>query len=117
MALGLTQYIIGKERLRPALNKLSVRQKEASAAKALGGAGFTSKEWKRMATVGILFVFAALFWGAYEQGGSTLNLFADRYTRLTAFGMAFPSSWFQAVPAAFVILLAPVMAWLWVRLG
>src|SRR5207248_747697 len=48
MALGLTQYIIGKERLRPALNKLSVRQKEASAAKALGGAGFTAKEWKRM---------------------------------------------------------------------
>lgn len=70
-----------------------------------------------MATVGILFVFAALFWGAYEQGGSTLNLFADRYTRLSAFGFSFPSSWFQAVPALFVILLAPVMAAVWIRLG
>jgi POT family proton-dependent oligopeptide transporter len=117
MVLGLTQYIVGKERLRPALNKLSAQRKEATAAKASAGIGFTPQEWKRMATVGILFVFAALFWGAYEQGGSTLNLFADRYTRLTVFGVAFPSSWFQAVPAAFVILLAPVMAWLWVRLG
>ena len=117
MVLGLTQYIVGKERLRPALDKLSARQKEVTASKASTGVGFTSQEWKRMATVGILFVFAALFWGAYEQGGSTLNLFADRYTRLTLFGIAFPSSWFQAVPAGFVILLAPVMAWVWVRLG
>src|SRR6266704_1070144 len=117
MALGLTQYVLCKERLRPALQKLSMSQKESARSRRLTGAGFTSKEWRRMATVGILFIFAALFWGAYEQGGSTLNLFADRYTRLTAFGFAFPSSWFQAVPAAFVILLAPVMAWIWVRLG
>jgi POT family proton-dependent oligopeptide transporter len=70
-----------------------------------------------LATIAILFVFAALFWGAYEQSGSTLNLFADRYTRLNLFGFAFPSSWFQAVPAIFVIVLAPIMAALWVRLG
>jgi len=117
MALGLAQYVVGRERLRPALTKLAGRQKDAAMAKAGGGAGFTSQEWGRMATVGILFVFAALFWGAYEQGGSTLNLFADRYTRLSAFGFSFPSSWFQAVPALFVILLAPVMAAVWIRLG
>jgi len=117
MALGLTQYVLGKERLRPALNKLSMREKKSEAASKSAGAGFTAQEWKRLATIGILFVFAALFWGAYEQSGSTLNLFADRYTRLSLFGLAFPSSWFQAVPAIFVILLAPVMAALWVRLG
>jgi POT family proton-dependent oligopeptide transporter len=70
-----------------------------------------------MLAVGIFFVFASLFWGAYEQGGSTLNLFADRYTRLSVFGISFPSSWFQSVPAAWVIVMAPVMAWIWVRLG
>jgi POT family proton-dependent oligopeptide transporter len=111
MALGLMQYVLGKERLRPALNKLSVRGKQAATAAP------SSQEWSRMATIAILFVFAALFWGAYEQSGSTLNLFADRYTRLDLFGFAFPSSWFQAVPAIFVILLAPIMAALWVRLG
>jgi POT family proton-dependent oligopeptide transporter len=116
MFFGLVQYIVGKERLRPAIDKLSARRKE-TAQTSVKGAGLTAQEWKRIATVGILFLFAALFWGAYEQNGSTLNLFADRYTRLSLFGIGFPSSWFQAVPALFVIVLAPVMAALWVRLG
>jgi POT family proton-dependent oligopeptide transporter len=63
------------------------------------------------------FAAAVIFWGAYEQAGSTLNLFADRYTRLEVFGLRFPSSWFQSVQPIFVIVLAPVFGWLWVRLG
>ena len=43
--------------------------------------GFTAAEWKRMGAIVIFFLVAILFWGAYEQAGSTLNLFADRYTR------------------------------------
>jgi POT family proton-dependent oligopeptide transporter len=62
-------------------------------------------------------VFAAVFWGAYEQAGSTLNLFADRYTRTSFAGVSFPSSWFASVQAIFVIVLAPVFAWLWICLG
>ncbi len=38
----------------------------------------------------VFFVFAAIFWGAYEQAGSTLNLFGDRYTRTTILGFNFP---------------------------
>ena len=45
-----------------------------------------------MLAVVIFFVFASLFWGAYEQAGSTLNLFADRFTRLTLFGQQPPPS-------------------------
>jgi POT family proton-dependent oligopeptide transporter len=65
----------------------------------------------------VFFVFAAIFWGAYEQAGSTLNLFGDRYTRTSILGFSFPSSWFLTVQAIFVIVLAPAFAWLWVRLG
>ena len=65
----------------------------------------------------ILFLVATLFWGGYEQAGSTLTLFADRYTRLEVMGFSFPSSWFQTVQPICVILLAPVFAWLWMRLG
>ncbi len=80
-------------------------------------AGFTAAEWKRMGAIVIFFLAAVLFWGGYEQAGSTLNLFADRYTRLDVWGFSFPSSWFQSVPPIFVILLAPVFAWIWTRLG
>ena len=117
MVLGVTQYIFGKDRLRPALDKLAERPKGSSAARAAAGSGPTTEEWKRVAAVVVFFLFASLFWAAYEQGGSTLNLFADRYTRLSVLGFSFPSSWFQSVPAAFVILLAPVMGWVWLRLG
>jgi POT family proton-dependent oligopeptide transporter len=111
MVLGLAQYIVGKKHLKPAMDRLGAREKQTTAR------GQSTQVWGRLATIAILFVFASLFWGAYEQAGSTLNLFADRYTRLSAFGFSFPSSWFQSVPAIFVILLAPVMAALWVRLG
>jgi POT family proton-dependent oligopeptide transporter len=116
MTLGLVQYVMGKRRLQPALDRLATRPRpvvsEAAPAPALGAA-----EWRRMAAVVIFFVFATLFWGAYEQAGSTLNLFADRYTRLEVLGFSFPSSWFQSVQPVFVILLAPAFAWLWMRLG
>jgi POT family proton-dependent oligopeptide transporter len=72
---------------------------------------------KRIGAIVIFFLAASLFWGAYEQAGSTLNLFADRYTRLEMFGHAFPSSWFQSVQPVFVIVLSPIFGWLWMRLG
>ena len=117
MALGLTQYVLGRRHLASAITRIDARPTPEAAAAAAAVPGASAAEWKRILAVVIFFLFASLFWGAYEQAGSTLNLFADRYTRLELFGLSFPSSWFQAVPAIFVILLAPLFAWLWVRLG
>jgi POT family proton-dependent oligopeptide transporter len=101
------------------MDRLATQTKERPTAEA-GAAqagGFTATEWKRLGAIVIFFLVASLFWGAYEQAGSTLNLFADRYTRLELFGLSFPSSWFQSVQPIFVILFAPMFAWLWIRLG
>jgi POT family proton-dependent oligopeptide transporter len=78
---------------------------------------FTAEERRRLSVIGILFFFAVLFWGAFEQAGSSLTLFADRYTRLSLFGLSFPSSWFQVEQPLFVLILAPVFAWMWLRMG
>ncbi len=127
MTLGLVQYVLGKGRLQPALDRLDTRPQTAATTGATNpapaspgvqaAAGFTKKEWKRIGAIFIFFVFASLFWGAFEQAGSTLNLFADRYTRLSIAGFGFPSSWLQSVQPLCVILLAPVMGWLWTWLG
>src|SRR5262249_26963282 len=117
MALGLVQYVLGKKRLQPALDRLAALPKAAKSESAAASGPSTSTEGKRIAVIVILFVFASVFWGAYEQAGSTLNLFADRYTRLSVLGFSFPSSWFQSVQPVFVILLAPVFAALWTWLG
>ena len=118
MLIGVVQYVLGKKKLAPAIQRLTTKREPPSRQQTAPAAGgFTPEEWKRIAAVFVLFVFASLFWGAYEQAGSTLNLFGDRYTRTTIFGFAFPSSWYVSVQAFFVILLAPVMGWLWLRLG
>jgi len=75
------------------------------------------QERKRMAAIIVLFVFATLFWGGFEQAGSSLNLFARDVTDRVVGGWEFPTSWFQSVNSLFLVLLAPVLTWIWARLG
>ncbi|HEX8726288.1 MAG TPA: peptide MFS transporter [Gemmatimonadaceae bacterium] len=134
MTLGLIQYVLGRRHLEPAMERLARQKREAAAVEAerrreaaaaaaerrqheATYMGFTKVEWKRIGAMAVFFVFAAVFWGAYEQAGSTLNLFGDRFSNNVVFGWHFPSSWYVSVQAAFVIILAPVFAWLWIRLG
>jgi len=80
---------------------------------------WTPVERGRLIVIVILFAAAALFWSIYEQAGSTLNLFAERNTSRVLPGVAgsFPAGYFQSLPPLYVIALAPVFAWLWVKLG
>jgi POT family proton-dependent oligopeptide transporter len=81
------------------------------------GKGWSTQERKRAAAILVLFIASCVFWGAYEQAGSSLNLFAERNTNRHVLGYEFPASWFQWVQPLFVLMLAPLFAWLWVRLG
>ncbi len=117
MTLGLVQYVLGRRRLEPAIERLAARPEPTAAAVPGSTAGFTAEDRKRMTAVVVFFAFASLFWGAYEQAGSTLNLFADRYVRLELLGIKLYASWFVSIQAGFVILLSPAFAWLWVKLG
>jgi POT family proton-dependent oligopeptide transporter len=81
------------------------------------GGDWSLAERKKLMVVGVLFLASALFWCMFEQAGSTLNLFADRSTDKNILGFSFPASWLQSMNALFIIALAPVFAWLWVRLG
>jgi POT family proton-dependent oligopeptide transporter len=86
------------------------------------GSLFARKDWtpverKRLYMIALYFVAAALFWGVFEQAGSTLNLFALDKTNNVAFGRAFPSTWWQSVNAVMIVLLAPAFAYLWLRMG
>lgn len=83
---------------------------------------FRSTEWtpverRNLMVMLVLFAGATVFWSLFEQGGSTLNLFAAQKVDTHVFGYAFPSSWLLSLNALFIIGLAPVFAWLWVRLG
>lgn len=70
-------------------------------------------ELRRLGVIAVLFAASALFWSGFEQVGSSLSLFAERFTDRMVLGWQVPAGWFQSVNALFVILLAPLMAGLW----
>jgi POT family proton-dependent oligopeptide transporter len=118
MSLGLVQYVLGKKNLEPGIARLTARPTpDAVTGANAPPAPFTGADWKRIGAIFVFFAAASIFWGAYEQAGSSLALFADRHVDRTVFGFAFPASWYISVQAGFVILLSPVFAWAWVKLG
>jgi POT family proton-dependent oligopeptide transporter len=80
-------------------------------------AGLTGDERKRIAVIIVLFVFAMIFWAAFEQAPTSLNLFARDFTDRMLFGWEVPVLWLQSVNSLFVIILAPVFAGIWMALG
>ncbi len=81
--------------------------------------GLDPEERRRGIVMVVLFVGCALFWSGYEQAGSSLNFFAERYTDRVVSGAHFviPAGWFQSLNATFIIIFAPFFAWLWVALA
>jgi POT family proton-dependent oligopeptide transporter len=82
-------------------------------------ADLTPEERKRGVVLLVLFLGTALFFSGFEQAGSSLNLFAERYTERTLGWMRFvvPASWFQSLNSLFIFMFAPFFAWLWIALA
>jgi len=113
MILGILQFLLQQSQLGEAGKQI----KKTKTATAKVVAPLTKPEWLRIGAIGVLFIFSTIFWAAFEQAGSSLNLFAEQLTRNELFGFSFPSSLLQSVNSLFVITLAPVMSLLWLKLG
>ena len=80
-------------------------------------AGLNGDEKRGIAVVLVLFIFSVVFWSAFEQAPTSLNLFARDFTDRTLFGWEMPTTWLQSVNSLFVIMFAPVLGAIWVGLG
>jgi proton-dependent oligopeptide transporter, POT family len=76
----------------------------------------TRVDWERMAVILILAGFAIAFWVAFEQAGTSLNVFALEKTDRVVAGYEFPATWYQSVNPLAIVVLAPLFAGLWVWL-
>jgi len=117
MTLGLIQFVAHRQRLihvggRPTKGATTLVVETPSKPQTL-----TRDDKRRLVVVVLLCFFSLLFWMAFEQAGSSFNLFAARHTRTEFLGFTFPSSWFQSVNSVFILALAPIFSWLWLRLG
>lgn len=77
----------------------------------------TAVERSRVIAYIPLFLASVMFWAIEEQGSTILANFADQRTRLDFAGIHLSPAWFQSLNSLFIILLAPVFAGIWVKLG
>jgi proton-dependent oligopeptide transporter, POT family len=82
-------------------------------------AGLDAEERRRGIVLVVLFLGCVLFFTGYEQAGSSLNLFAQRYTDRTVgwLHVVIPTGWFQSLNSAFIFIFAPFFAWAWIALA
>ena len=83
----------------------------------VGDTPLTKKEKQRTAVIVILTCFVVFFWAGFEQAGSSLTLYTNKFVDRSVFGWEVPTSWFQSVNPLFIILLAPVISALWAKLA
>jgi POT family proton-dependent oligopeptide transporter len=68
---------------------------------------------ERMFAILFLIALQPVFWGLFEQAGGSLNLYTDKYVDRAGV----PTSLFQSINPIYIVLLAPLFAWLWQTLG
>ncbi len=76
-----------------------------------------SVEKKRVVVIIALFLGISMFWSGFEQAGSSMNLFADRYTKLNFGWINIYSSWLQSVNSLFIITFAPFFSFMLIWLA
>ena len=74
-------------------------------------------EKQKVAVIILVCFFVIFFWGAYEQAGASLTFFASEQTKRDLGFFTVPASWFQSLNSIFIIVLAPLLAWFWIKLG
>jgi len=77
----------------------------------------TKIEKQRIGVIYMIAFFVIFFWAAFEQAGASLTYFADEQTNREIFGWMMPASYFQSFNPVFVVAFAPLMSWLWMKLG
>ena len=77
----------------------------------------TKLEKSKVVVIFVVSFFVVFFWSAFEQAGASLTFFADEQTQRDLGFFVVPASFFQSLNSIFVVALAPLFAWLWVKLG
>ena len=115
LGLGFILYFLGLDAIASGMLSITVtamlsiiRDKE-----------LTTIEKQRIGVIYIAALFVIFFWSAFEQAGASLTFFAEESTNrhISMIDWTMPTSFFQSFNALFIVALAPIMAWMWTKLG
>ena len=65
----------------------------------------------------VIFFFNIMFWCFFEQAGSSFTFLAEKIVNREMFNWTFPVAWFQTVNSLAIIVCAPIIAFIWVKMG
>ena len=77
----------------------------------------TPVERDRMKVILVLGLFTIVFWAGFEQAGGLMNIYTHEFTDRVLLGFEIPTTWFQSLNPVFIVVFAPVIAAIWVKLG
>ncbi len=113
MIIGQLIYYFGQ----PFLDKVgNIKKFSADQKKELKKQKLTQIEKDRIKVLLISFLMIIVFWGAFEQAGGLMNLYAKQKTDRFLMGWEIPASWFQSLNAFFIITLAVIIGGIWMKL-
>jgi POT family proton-dependent oligopeptide transporter len=113
MAAGLIQYLAGLKYLKQVGNFLGASENKIE--KEAMNRPLTSVEQDRVIVLFISFLLVIVFWGAFEQAGGLMNIYASEKTNRMLMGWEVPASWFQSLNAMFIIFLGTSVAAYWAK--
>jgi len=113
MALGLLQYMVGQKYLKHVGNFLGTSENQVD--KDAMKKPLTKVEKDRVVVLFISFLLVIVFWGAFEQAGGLMNIYAKEKTNRMLMGWEIPASWFQSLNAMFIIFLGTSVAAYWAK--
>lgn len=113
MALGLLQYVLGQKHLKYVGNNTNTSENEEE--KAAMKRDLNKEEKDRVVVLFISFLMVIVFWGAFEQAGGLMNIYASEKTNRMLMGWEVPASWFQSLNAMFIIIFGTVVAGYWAK--
>ncbi len=117
MFLGLVMYVTMKRKYLGSIGDVPQAREAAAMAKSDRPPPLSREETRRVIALFILIAFDISFWLAFEQAGSSMNLFAFEKVDRTVFGFEVPASWFQSVNPLAILLFGGLFARLWVSLA
>lgn len=113
MLLGQILFNLLSNKYLGKIGKKPIKQVSGSAEDIASKLPLTKVEKERMTVIFILTAFVVFFWAGFEQAGSSLSLYTDKFIDRNVFGFEIPTSWFQSVNPLFIVLFAPLFVYFW----
>ncbi len=113
MTLGLLQYLYGQKYLSQVGDFIGDNKSDEG--KDVLKKPLTSIEKDRLVVLFLSFILVIVFWGAFEQAGGLMNIYASEKTDRLFMGWLVPASWFQSLNAMFIIFLGTSVATYWAK--